>query len=243
MNDKNRMQIIAENITYYRKQKGVTQKELAKQIGLTPSTMSDYMNLRSAPSFGVIQKLADYFEIKKSDIDTTFKDEDAATPKILELDRKLHEPRHAEWVSQGERLLEEQEAESTTINEPLYEYKVFEKLAAGNGYTYFNDGNFDIVFHDEKMDHDFASWVFGDSMEPTYLNGEVVLIKQTGFDYDGAIYAVDWDGQTYIKKVYKEETGLRLVSLNKKYADKFAPYDEDPRIIGKIVGHFQPMTT
>lgn len=243
MNDKNRMQIIAENITYYRKQKGVTQKELAKQIGLTPSTMSDYMNLRSAPSFGVIQKLADYFEIKKSDIDTTFKDEDAATPKILELDRKLHEPRHAEWISQGERLLEEQEAESTTINEPLYEYKVFEKLAAGNGYTYFNDGNFDIVFHDEKMDHDFASWVFGDSMEPTYLNGEVVLIKQTGFDYDGAIYAVDWDGQTYIKKVYKEETGLRLVSLNKKYADKFAPYDEDPRIIGKIVGHFQPMTT
>ncbi|MGV3162003.1 XRE family transcriptional regulator [Streptococcus hyovaginalis] len=245
MNDKNRMQIIAENITYYRKQKGVTQKELAKQIGLTPSTMSDYMNLRSAPSFGVIQKLADYFEIKKSDIDTTFKDEDedAATPKILELDRKLHEPRHAEWISHGERLLEEQEAESTTINEPLYEYKVFEKLAAGNGYTYFNDGNFDIVFHDEKMDHDFASWVFGDSMEPTYLNGEIVLIKQTGFDYDGAIYAVDWDGQTYIKKVYKEETGLRLVSLNKKYADKFAPYDEDPRIIGKIVGHFQPMTT
>lgn len=243
MNDKNRMQIIAENITYYRKQKGVTQKELAKQIGLTPSTMSDYMNLRSAPSFGVIQKLADYFEIKKSDIDTTFKDEDAATPKILELDRKLHEPRHAEWISHGERLLEEQEAENTTVNEPLYEYKVFEKLSAGNGYTYFNDGNFDIVFHDEKMDHDFASWVFGDSMEPTYLNGEVVLIKQTGFDYDGAIYAVDWDGQTYIKKVYQEETGLRLVSLNKKYADKFAPYDEDPRIIGKIVGHFQPVTT
>ena len=49
-------------------------------------------------------------------------------------------------------------------------------------------------------------------MEPTYLNGEVVLIKQTGFDYDGAVYAVDWDGQTYIKKVYREEEGLRLVS-------------------------------
>ena len=57
------------------------------------------------------------------------------------------------------------------------------------------------------------------------FNGEVVLIKQTGFDYDGAIYAVDWDGQTYIKKVYREEDGLRLVSLNKHYADKFAPYE------------------
>lgn len=44
-------------------------------------------------------------------------------------------------------------------------------------------------------------------MEPTYLNGEVVLIKQTGFDYDGAVYAVDWDGQTYIKKFIERKMG------------------------------------
>ena len=78
-------------------------------------------------------------------------------------------------------------------------------------------------------------------MEPQYMNGEVVLIKETGFDYDGAIYAVDWDGQTYIKKVYKEKDGLRLVSINSKYKDKFAPFEEDPRIIGKIVGNFMPI--
>ena len=75
------------------------------------------------------------------------------------------------------------------------------------------------------------------------MNGEVVLIKETGFDYDGAVYAVDWDGQTYIKKVYKEKDGLRLVSINSKYKDKFAPYEEDPRIIGKIVGNFIPIET
>ncbi len=78
-------------------------------------------------------------------------------------------------------------------------------------------------------------------MEPTFLNGEVALIKQSNFDYDGAIYAVEWDGQTYIKKVYREDNGLRLVSINKRYADKFAPYDEDPRIIGQIVGNFMPL--
>lgn len=139
----------------------------------------------------------------------------------------------------AKNLLKEQE-----IVKPLpklYSYKVFEKLSAGTGYSYFGDGNYDTVFYDEQLDHDFASWVFGDSMEPTYPNGEVVLIKQTGFDYDGAIYAVDWDGQTYIKKVYREEDGLRLVSLNKDYADKFAPYDENPRVIGKIVGNFKPL--
>ena len=55
------------------------------------------------------------------------------------------------------------------------------------------------------------------------------------------IYAVDWDGQTYIKKVYREEEGLRLVSLNNHYADKFVPYDENPHIIGKIIGNFKPL--
>ena len=78
-------------------------------------------------------------------------------------------------------------------------------------------------------------------MEPKYLNGSVALIKDTGFDYDGAIYAVVWDGQTYLKKVYREAEGLRLVSLNKKYADKLAPYDEEPRVVGKIVGNFMPL--
>ncbi|MFV8064948.1 XRE family transcriptional regulator [Streptococcus pluranimalium] len=236
------MNILGNSIKSIRKSKGMTQRELSEMTGFKQNTISNHENGNRQLDETDIRTYAKALNISPQEL-FDMAGVSTPSPKILELDRKLHEPRHAEWISQGERLLEEQEAESTTINEPLYEYKVFEKLAAGNGYTYFNDGNFDIVFHDEKMDHDFASWVFGDSMEPTYLNGEVVLIKQTGFDYDGAIYAVDWDGQTYIKKVYKEETGLRLVSLNKKYADKFAPYDEDPRIIGKIVGHFQPMTT
>ena len=74
-------------------------------------------------------------------------------------------------------------------------------------------------------------------MEPKYHNGSVALIRETGFDYDGAVYAVVWNEKTYIKRVYLEEAGLRLVSINKKYKDKFAPYDDDPR----IVGNFMPL--
>ena len=78
-------------------------------------------------------------------------------------------------------------------------------------------------------------------MEPTYLNGEVVLIKQTGFDYDGAVYAVVCNNQTYIKRVYREENGLRLVSINPRYDDILISYHEDPRVIGIIVGNFIPL--
>lgn len=83
MNNKERMQIIANNITLYRKAKGITQKELASAIGISQSTMTDYMKLRTAPSWGVIQKLADYFGVKKSDIDTTFKQKESKQDKTI----------------------------------------------------------------------------------------------------------------------------------------------------------------
>ncbi|MGT2940278.1 hypothetical protein ACVR0D_01705 [Streptococcus cristatus] len=41
--------------------------------------------------------------------------------------------------------------------------------------------------------------------------------------------------------MYIHKTYLRLVSINKKYDDFYAPYEENPRIIGKIVGHFKPV--
>ena len=83
MDNKERMQIIATNITNYRKAKGITQKELAAAIGISQSTMTEYMKLRTAPSFGVIQKLADYFGVKKSDIDTTFKQKESKQDKTI----------------------------------------------------------------------------------------------------------------------------------------------------------------
>lgn len=238
---------IGQKIRDFRKIAGMTQADLAKLLKTTKQTISRYEKGDRKPGQDILFELADIFNIS---IDDFFPNISSSTPSqpqnelVTAINDKVVQlqPERQEVVLEvATEQLEEQEAEAVTLNEPLYEYKVFEKLSAGTGFTYFNDGNHDIVFHDEKMDHDFASWVFGDSMEPTYLNGEVVLIKQTGFDYDGAIYAVDWDGQTYIKKVYREQDGLRLVSLNQKYADKFAPFTEDPRIIGKIVGHFQPM--
>ena len=114
-------------------------------------------------------------------------------------------------------------------------------MAAGIGSTIYNDQNYDKVYFDEQLTHDFASWVSGDSMEPKYQNGSVALIRETGFDYDGAVYAVVCNNKTYIKRVFREEKGLRLVSINPKYKEIFLHYDEDPRIIGIIVGNFLPL--
>ena len=139
------------------------------------------------------------------------------------------------------RLVQEESRKIVTISENLYEYHVYEKMSAGIGASVYDNRNYDTVYFNEELAHDFASWVSGDSMEPKYHNGSVVLIRETGFDYDGAVYAVVWNSQTFIKKVYREEEGLRLVSINKAYKDIHIPYDENPRIVGKIVGDFMPL--
>lgn len=224
--------------------------ELATSVGVSRSTIFRYEKgdiEKVGPD--VLKKIADKLNVSPADLmgwdDTPVQELKIPTSplvqKITEKAVKLTAPRKQKVLDFTENQLREQSNKVISLEENLFEFKVYEKLSAGTGFSYFNDGNYDTVFYDKDLDHDFASWVFGDSMEPKYMNGEVVLIKETGFDYDGAVYAVDWDGQTYIKKVYKEKDGLRLVSINSKYKDKFAPYEENPRIIGKIVGNFMPI--
>lgn len=241
---------VGERIKQCRKDLKMSADELAISVGVSRSTIFRYEKgdiEKVGPD--VLKKIAVKLNVSPADLmgwdDTPVQELKIPTSplvqKITEKAVKLTAPRKQKVLDFTENQLREQSNKVISLEEDLFEYKVYEKLSAGTGFSYFNDGNYDTVFYDKDLDHDFASWVFGDSMEPKYMNGEVVLIKETGFDYDGAIYAVDWDGQTYIKKVYKEKDGLRLVSINSKYKDKFAPFEEDPRIIGKIVGNFMPI--
>lgn len=238
---------IGEKIKEYRKLKGLTQKELAKKIGMGDTTIANYEKGFRTPKKNTLFKLAKAFDISIDDLFPPIQTNIISLPltntakAIADTVERLEEPRRVIVLDTAKMQLEEQKRAQNELNEERTEYHVFEKLSAGNGYDYMEDRNYDVVFYNKDIDHDFASWVYGDSMEPKFLDGSVALIKDTGWDYDGAVYAVDWDGQSYIKKVYKEKDGLRLVSLNDKYADKFAPFSEEPRIIGKVVGNFMPM--
>lgn len=223
----------ADKLKKRREELGLSQAEVARQLGISRPSYFNWENGNTKPNQKNWDKLSQILNVVPSYF--------LSEHEIVETYVQLNKENQRKTDNYAKHLLASQNNLVSESGRKLYAYKVYERLSAGTGFTYFNDGNYDEVFYDEELDHDFASWVFGDSMEPTYLNGEVVLIKQSGFDYDGAVYAVEWDGQTYIKRVYRESDGLRLVSINKQYADKFAPYDENPRIVGKIVGNFMPI--
>ncbi|MDD3015742.1 MAG: XRE family transcriptional regulator [Lactococcus chungangensis] len=216
--------------------------QFADTMGFKYTTVMNWIKANSYPRIDKIELMARYFGVDKSDLVEEYdpiKEKQSTTKQILDdVFGKLESRRQEKVLDFAQAELTDQNKENTI---KLFPYNVQEKLSAGTGYDYDGNGSYDVAYSDKEIDYDFASWVFGDSMLPDYPNGDVALIKVCPFDYDGDVYAVDWDGQSYIKKVYKEEDGLRLVSTNEKYADKFAAFTEEPRIIGKVVGSFTPI--
>ncbi|RSJ67326.1 transcriptional repressor DicA [Streptococcus oralis subsp. dentisani] len=222
-----------EKLKARRKELKLTQKEIADQLGISFQAYSAWERGIKEPSKEKVAQLEKILKVAKGYFTQI---------EIVRLYDSLSKQGKEKVVLYARNLAQEEQAQKVTaMPERLYEYRVYERMSAGIGASVYDDQNFDTVYFNEELAHDFASWVSGDSMEPKYQNGSVALIRETGFDYDGAVYAVVCNNQTYIKRVYREKDGLRLVSINPKYKDIFISYEEDPRIVGIIVGNFVPM--
>lgn len=222
-----------EKLKARRKELKLTQKDIADQLGISYQAYSAWERGVKEPSKEKINRLEQLLKVPKGYFTEI---------EIVRLYNTLSNKGKNQVVEFARDLVQKEKTQQViSVSEKLYEYHVYEKMSAGIGASVYDDKDYDIVYFDEELAHDFASWVSGDSMEPKYQNGSVALIRETGFDYDGAVYAIVWNSQTFIKKVYREEEGLRLVSINKDYKDIHIPYDENPRILGKIVGDFMPL--
>lgn len=222
-----------EKLKARRKELKLTQKEIAEQLGISFQAYSAWERGVKEPSKEKVFQLENILKVPKGYFTQI---------EIVRLYHSLSKQGQEKVVFYARNLSQEEKVQKVApMPERLYEYRVYERMSAGIGASVYDDRNFDTVYFNEELAHDFASWVSGNSMEPKYQNGSVALIRETGFDYDGAVYAVVCNNQTYIKRVYREENGLRLVSINPKYKDIFISYEEDPRIVGIIVGNFVPM--
>lgn len=83
---------------------------------------------------------------------------------------------------------------------------------------------------------DFALVCKGDSMTPTFFDGDLVLIRQQPDVEDGQIAAVGVDGEATLKHIYKNTDGVLLVSDNPKFAPQVFPAASAPVIYGKAIG-------
>lgn len=100
---------------------------------------------------------------------------------------------------------------------------------AGNGF-YFDDIPTDTIEAPYMEDADFIIGVNGDSMEPTYYDGDMVYVQKRQIIEIGEIGIFFYDNECFIKEAGEEG----LISHNDNYP--MIPGSENIQCIGKVLG-------
>lgn len=223
----------------------------ALNITLSKSHLSQYVNGKSQPDQYKLLLLANTLQVNPAwllgyDTDTEIVDE------IYQITLQLEEERQEKVRTFATNEHKDQSLSSLVaeINEDtaLYPVNTVEGVAAGVGFSY-EDMNRTESYYTDRTDlkaYSFATRVFGDSMADLIQDGDIVLIQQGYDNQSGGIYAVDYDGKSFLKKVYLKDNQFIMSSINPKYEDIVIdlPIPEDTylNIIGKVVDWFTPKT-
>ena len=228
-----------EQLKAARLAKGYTQEQLATAIGVAKSTFTGYEKGNSEPNMLTIKKLMEILEV---DANYLWYDENDNSnsfvtsfieQQIIKKYRLIDETgkNTVEFVLNDiyDRCVKEPAPLYETVLKPAYQCG----LSAGTGLYAFDDVPTEqIEVPIDFKDIDFVISVSGDSMEPTYRDGDKVMIKKQRDIKISEIGAFMVNGEAYIK-----ELGNKcLISHNKKYAP--IHFNESMRIdcIGKVIG-------
>lgn len=200
---------LGERLRTLRENRGLTQGQVGAAVGKSDKAVWAWENDVNAPRMGVVEKLAQFFNVTKAYL----MGEDEPSPSIFPSNVRPISELHRQSVP----LIG-----SAAAGEPIYDP---EELG---------------VYVDSPVDADAAITIRGDSMVPTYQDGDLVYIKCRPDVPEGAVAVVFLDNEALIKRVYKRPTGLTLASDN---ADAYPPikvefedYDNKITIFGVPVG-------
>jgi phage repressor protein C with HTH and peptisase S24 domain len=107
-------------------------------------------------------------------------------------------------------------------------------VSAGSG-VFLSDSQvstINIPDNEETSPADFALRIKGNSMEPKYRDGDVLLCEETDSVEYGELGIFILDGEGYFKKY----GGDRLISLNPEYADILLKNFDEIACCGRVVG-------
>ncbi len=215
----------------------LTRAELAEELGVSPSAVSNYENDLSSPKEEVLLRLFDALQVDPNYLyhgsfrasEFTFTH---AERELIQKCRTLsplgRQTVHAmvdalcdfrdELAGESGRT----EAEPRVI--PLYRCPA----AAGYASPVFGE-DFDYLTVDETVPRgaEFAVRIQGDSMEPEIADGSVVYVNRDPLE-NGDVGIFCADGDMLCKQYYRDPLGMTyLFSLNRRRADADAVFARD----------------
>lgn len=241
---------LADNLKEARNNKKITQEELAKTLGKSKNVISNWERGDNKPDADTLFLLCDILDVDANyllgwsdnkDISLSIR-EQKHIKKFRQLDiygkkavENLTETEFERVQEQStvekeqERRYESEYAMDIPITYPKTDYLT--GLSAGTGLYVFDDIPTQVIQVPEKYKcADFVIGVSGDSMEPTYYNGDKVAVKKAPTINVGEIGVFMIDGNGYIKEFGED----KLISHNKEYDD--IGINNNTTCIGKVLG-------
>lgn len=222
---------------------GMSITTLEQTVGLGNGTIGKWR--KQSPSCDKLKLVADYLSVS-IDYLLTGEEKNPSLPEdeleLLTYYKELPEREQMKLIGRASALAEVYKEQAETkiieVETPIIDIRhSYYKVSAGTGYD-LNDGDqwdtIEIPDTQEARRADFALTISGDSMEPVYYDGDIVLIKSQRAIDGGEIGIFIIENNGFIKKY----GGDRLISLNAKYDDiMFSDYDpEDIRCVGLVIG-------
>lgn len=248
--DKEYKKVISATLNELLQLSGKKQIDITRQTGIPTSTLTGYFKGTRLPSPVNVQKLADFFNVLKSDVDPRFKkisesDTDGLRIRLLSKYEKLNTENKKKVVDYADNKLKDQKRQQNKIhpineNDNTYYVDVLGSVSAGTGEWLTDEQHEEVMVNNEPPAHDFALRVNGDSMTPTFSDGQIIYVNKI-YDTDevrnNQFVIAELNGNSYVKKIVFDNNrkDCQLISLNKEYNPINVTKDDEFKIVGLVV--------
>ena len=191
--------------------------------GLNKGTLSKYENGKQIPLSNIISNLAEILGVSTDYL-------------FGKTDWKTLEARNDKWEEWNK--IHNIDNKITTENEyfekilskiPLYNIPV----SAGSGQWLAEGNDYEFAYLENvPVDADFALIVRGDSMEPVYVDNDIIFVKTNVIVESGQTGIFYLNGNGYLKTLQ----GDKLISINKQYEPIIIKDFDSFFCIGRIIG-------
>lgn len=225
----------------------LTQGELGNAIGCAKSTIAGYELGTSEPNIDLIARIMDTLHIDANYLwqdEMNVLHENTATMEEMEklvlpyrsLDRFAKELLECVLAKEKERCHHSETVQAKNEPTNLIRLRLSEQpVSAGTG-VYLGPEAFEEIWVQDTPKTcraSFAVRVSGDSMEPLYSNGDIILVSNEEVCEDD-IAVVTLNGEGFVKKIGDG----KLISLNSQYPP--IPLNESVRVNGRVIGVLSP---
>lgn len=237
----NQLTIFASNLNQLLSIHQKQQNEVAKAINVPVTTFNAWCNGQSLPRMGNVQKLADYFNVKKSYLiekHDSFSDDISLNEFEKNVVLKYRKLDSYSQKAVNSLIDIELQRQNDIIKENITPYENIKTLplypqlvSAGTGQYVVDDIPANTIDVDGNIYRTatYAITVSGDSMQPTYYDGDILIVDRQSVPDDNEVGIFIVDGMGYVKRKGEDE----LISDNKAYPNVKG---NEGLCMGKVLG-------